>query len=802
MDIVRGCAEVLFSKIPYEIAEVSIPESVFCLYSQKVFPQYNDNELKYIYENQVMNKPVFDVAFDIADAVLSRSNGSIVCNHKDALRWRDVSFKLGQDIFVTAFLAKRDLENGTETKIFSWLPVIDMKNEKLNRRLLQGIAENHFHLHGSSRTFSLSFCCLMNNIYDRQEHFDKIIAYLDTHQDYNAKDHVKRSLYGKCIIAAALRLHLFTVLEKGVSIFEERGLSTDKLDEYDASKTLDLQEMINSCQLEHGYNKNMHYPGAYLDYAYNEEMASDGNNNQNRALTGERRFLYKCFYRTLQGGFSETDKKYFYKYLLIKNSFRNELVQTNFRVGFKNFSNYQDRKEIFIYNYPQYEYELIRLAVSSTLSDGYTKSLEARICPKEKSVRNENALNLYDKIAADDNKPPFKHFYVFHFPKNTDKEYKTPYEPRHFKKRNKIMKCARAIVAMLEGNNRLRERIRGIDACSNEIGCRPEVFAHSFRYLMNTQIRPDMSIPGHNMPAKLNATYHVGEDFLDIADGLRAIDEVINYLGFKKGNRFGHALALGLNTDNYYKRKRMQLVMTKQDAFDNIVWLLERGRTFHININSDLNRRLLKMYNILLKEIYDLENVSTHCFFQAWKLRGDDPRYYWGGTPSGTAFLESDKFRLNPEKELESIRRDFLYSQLYFRYHYDVKVKEKGSETNIFHVDENYMNLLKNIQYEMQKYIKGLGISIESNPSSNYLIGNLEKYEDHPIFSFYDINGTRDSNLSVSINTDDQGVFETSLQNEYALLALALEKRKLYSQEKILTYLNNVRQSGFEQVFK
>lgn len=46
--------------------------------------------------------------------------------------------------------------------------------------------------------------------------------------------------------------------------------------------------------------------------------------------------------------------------------------------------------------------------------------------------------------------------------------------------------------------------------------------------------------------------------------------------------------------------------------------------------------------------------------------------------------------------------------------------------------------------------------------------------------------------LSVSINTDDQGVFDTLLENEYALMVLALEKakdeegNKLYDIEDIL----------------
>ena len=61
--------------------------------------------------------------------------------------------------------------------------------------------------------------------------------------------------------------------------------------------------------------------------------------------------------------------------------------------------------------------------------------------------------------------------------------------------------------------------------------------------------------------------------------------------------------------------------------------------------------------------------------------------------------------------------------------------------------------------------------------------------------------------LCVSINTDDQGVFDTLLENEYALMALALKKAKdenyqpLYDLEDIYKWIDYVRQMGIEQVF-
>ena len=61
--------------------------------------------------------------------------------------------------------------------------------------------------------------------------------------------------------------------------------------------------------------------------------------------------------------------------------------------------------------------------------------------------------------------------------------------------------------------------------------------------------------------------------------------------------------------------------------------------------------------------------------------------------------------------------------------------------------------------------------------------------------------------ISVSINTDDLGVFDTNLENEYALMAIAMEKEKdengapLYCSRNIYNWLEAIRQMGEEQRF-
>ncbi len=90
------------------------------------------------------------------------------------------------------------------------------------------------------------------------------------------------------------------------------------------------------------------------------------------------------------------------------------------------------------------------------------------------------------------------------------------------------------------------------------------------------------------------------------------------------------------------------------------------------------------------------------------------------------------------------------------------------------------------------------------------MIGTIRKYEEHPILRF---NARKlravepGESLSVSINTDDQGVFDTLLENEYALITLALKKAKdkesnlMYDIEDVYEWIDYIRRMGIEQVF-
>lgn len=94
------------------------------------------------------------------------------------------------------------------------------------------------------------------------------------------------------------------------------------------------------------------------------------------------------------------------------------------------------------------------------------------------------------------------------------------------------------------------------------------------------------------------------------------------------------------------------------------------------------------------------------------------------------------------------------------------------------------------------------------------MIGPFSRYDEHPITKFYNNGLTFDNEklnespqVWVSINTDDPGVFNIKLENEYALLASALEKmldengNPVYSKTMIYDWLDKIREMGLEQSF-
>ena len=832
MDIERKNLEILFKEIPHSQINLngnldgnahtydSVNKELYLKYARRIYLHYSEDESvnNYFLLDEDMqdisekSKSVFYMICKIASRMLVLHSGEIQCRLSEMLRWRDISFQLGQEFFTCAFLAEEDNQRGMDTKFFAWEPIVGSDDMRLDNILKRGIAENHFHLNGSTKIFELNWICLMNHIENRGKEFRKFEKILQ-HAYVNEAE--KKRFYTGCQEAALYRLYLFSVLHGESGIAENLKKIIIDIENHKIlmwERLSELQEMISIIGALYGAVNERE---VILDYAL-EKDTYDYNNNSCRLLSGERRFLY-CFYRhslrTGKPSFSDFEKNVFYRYLVIRTYFRSEMIQVNRLVGYSNFEQYQLRKEYFIEGKKEYEYELIRLAVNASFEKQNIVSLEARICPDFQSSGLDKKIN--HKIECiNDNKIKEKLFFVLHFPKQKDRRNSTE-TPRNLVVRRKTERYTKAIVALLEKEGKASKYIRGIDACAGEIGCRPEVFSRYYRYLL------DYSVPVRKgKTSSLRATYHVGEDFLDIVDGLRAIDEAILFCGLKRGSRLGHALALGINAVDYYRFKGNVLVMPKQDLLDNLAWMLVKKEQYGCPADEKLKSLLEQKFYEVFYEIYSGEffqygNVTYQDYYNSWMLRGDNPENY---------LLEPGKFEHRlisvPLQNLlrydfndavsNTVRRNEKYRKLFMFYHYDDKVRRKGEKEVIFKVPCGYASLVRAIQDKMIQELVCKGVGIETNPSSNYLIGTLQKYEEHPIIRF---NGRKlketetNMSLQVSINTDDQGVFDTSLENEYALMTIALKKAKTeeeqykYDIEDIYAWVDYVRRMGITQAF-
>ena len=823
---------------------------------------------------------VFDLVFHYVNENLVLYNNEILCRYRNLLGWHDLTMKISEDLLTCAYWARTVPESKMKLIGFGWPVVIGQNNHDLNQILHREMAENHFHLYGSAPIFHLSWVSMMNHVdqdsmavralknFDksRRSHHPDIGGYF---REETLVTQYRQAAYIRVLLLSGIMGRPFSIgryneeeelNDKNLSHqltseeFEERYIphwnrTVGNVISIIQSDVLMGDYLPELCSIIDSFWNEMDSAATqsalHTDYALMALLGTPLKEEESLVFVGERYFLYAMLNRIWRGDplIDQRICNLFYAYLIIKENIREELIQVNNKVGFQNFKVYESRKKKLIQD-PVLRKRMARYAVSQTLLYHNMQSLEVRVSPGDSWTENRDYFTELDRVIADNDPAKIeKFFYCVHFIKEPDDTYYKEGEYtycRHFTLRSRIRRQARAILELREKAPECAARILAIDAANSEIGCRPEVFAPVFRQLRNHVAIVDDGLFTRKLP-QLRVTYHVGEDFLDLADGLRAIDEAVNYLAMDCGDRLGHAIALGIDVEEWYASKNYRILINIQDYLDNIVWMYHQLIRYRIPGMDNLKDYLKRKFDIFFHEIYlshispeFLEWVKTHqkgnvpaslvgeyqdynlaMYYYSWKIRGDEPALYDNGFFQHDFMLaDGQDNRINytfpKNKEIRKIPEVGL---LYYYYHFDAGVRNKGREQREFTIKPEYIAGVKAIQKEMRKRIARRGIAIETNPSSNYLIGTFKQYTKHPVFTFYNkglqgFDSDKDEpQLAVSINTDDMGVFSTSLANEYALIACALESihdeigNPLYTKRQIYTWLDEVRRMGLDMSF-
>jgi hypothetical protein len=755
--------------------------------------------------------------------------------------WSSLTRQMGEDLFSSLFFADRQMKHGVAPGHFQWNYMLHSDFHELNHLLKEEkINENHYHLFGSSPNVDLSWLFLMNNP-DNQErkftNFERNFALeqrnISTHAAFK-----QTRLYWLVKIAAYIRVRLFEKCCLNLNewriwnILEDiRLLRTFGFIINDAPYPMQTTINIYKRQSYHRYeNKAVDYAIQNFDKKENLDYLE---------IAGERHLYYCCLKRIFEYKEESIELQIlFYLYLLIKNKFGGIFIQRNNKYGFDNFHRYEKTKFDIIEG-TLYEKLAVKMAVKYNMRENFIDKLELRITPKNKEEELKNRIENCDKFSKekeqftleyinDDKKPEtgsqHPHFYVIHFIKNkkfdwgTGKDSKATCVCRELKLREKIEKEAKILHELRKNARDFAFRIYGIDAASHEINCRPEIFGQVFRYLSDSNIsypflhydQTKIALP------HLKKTYHAGEDFYDIMDGLRSIDEAILFLHLRCGDRIGHAVALGIEPEKYYN-DRPHIAMPLQNALDNYAWMLHLIGKHHVVVSQSFILYLKSQFDRHFNTLYGDLSPDLLTYMEAWKLRGDNPDCY-SKTLGDTDNLENitehylkpvtpwNKYALCYRERYKNINRNAY--KLYHRYHFDNELKKKAMEIVDIDVDDEYVALAKQLQTIMRHFVLNKKVAIESNPSSNFLISNLDKTIELPVFKLFPIeeSGNEHIRLNVSVNTDDQGVFYTSLVKEYTLLAGALQnehhnKLRKHSDHQILTWIKHLVDNGKSQCF-
>lgn len=773
------------------------------------------------------SRNVFRALKEVASRYLLIREDKPVCRYDKLLQWRELVQSVGEDLPICAFLAKRTEEGKGTWNDFEWNVVIGHDNMQLNRLMEKGISDNHFHLFGSAPAFQLIWINLMNYVTNNRyrESLEKIDKEKRVTRNKYSIHYQEDSLVKMHLQAALIRLILVRYID-----IVRRGDSSELSKLWERKKEIEsiltekypiefckekLQLSIDSIK----WMKQLVQKDDTEDYANLSYSAG----SINHEFEGERALFYHMLLGYIDNRpIPEFLLNWFYAYLVIQLKFREELVQVNDNIGFANFSQYSGRKKNFLFG-AQDDKRMVQHAVLGSLELGNIRSLEMRITPQRTMKENRIWIQTCDDYLKEYlSEEQLKNiYYVLHFPKRMDEEQVEKHgrllKCRHSALRKELEEKADELILLRENAPEEAARILGIDACAMEIDCRPEVFGSAFRLLTNHVVEKRKF--GEVKQWKM--TYHGGEDWRDIVDGLRTIDEAVLFLNMKNGDRLGHATVLGIDVKKWYQRKERKIYLPRQEYLDNVVWLYYKLLEFDAP-NCETLKGLLcsefeKNFRIIYRSLLETTSFQYNMddYYEAWKLRGDNPELYRSGRFDGTPCWLNQYWLNQKIPDGAQIRKRKEIADLVCYYHYSADVRWSGMETIPIDVTDIYMDGVEKVQKGMRQMIAKCGICIETNPSSNVLISSIENYQEHPISKMFNMGLVMDSKelqkstqLHVSVNTDDKGVFHTSLENEYALLGCAMEHvtdengEQKYQKQMVYQWLDYIREYGNQQSFQ
>ncbi|ASS73986.1 hypothetical protein CIG75_02635 [Tumebacillus algifaecis] len=819
---------------------------------RKFFPHEELQQLSC--SGRFMSRFYFRYLAKLSQFLLTHRNGKVALKYWESEReadllgpykgsnkvalWSSMNRMFTTDILVVLYLLQNGM--GEEQYLKSYHGSVNLADTQLEQILSKGVAETHLHL-SAGENFNMNWQRLMS---PESNHYDPTLDWLFGDEVMRKEGKLQKYVRAMAIIRILLAHHLSTSERRSQ---DERVLTLFHHYQQDSAKVASLSPIDILMRVYHGKrleHSELDFDGMYQSLLIRYRLAPQDSCREEdwkRALakqdvihrltnpsgedgTVELVFLMKCMRYMMSSEPDDFFNQIFWQYLRVKNEIFQLHIQANSTRGLENFVSYFERAT---------KQADVELSLHQQMENPYLRKLEVRIAPggRDSDERNikqafakklktllkayqENICSLYNRGQMI---PEIG--IVVHFIKKEDEHdiEKCWLDANPFTRQfgetdlhvdsaklyfrnlqEKYMAEMRVVRDLREEIPGLSDYIVGIDAAGVEFATEPWVFAPVFREARNSDTHRSLhpSAPDKRV-RNLGLTYHAGEDFRHLMTGVRRVHEVVQHFQFHAGDRIGHGIALGINPNLWMQRNQV-VMLPRIEHLENLLWiwgLYKDGVAKEVD-STNLQQEILT----LAKEIYvQMEGITVFSLWEAYQSKFRT--FEMSNSLPGKREASRDTSRLF----CHYINTNNIWTaeRLTFAQHCKCYLHKMVEPIQV-EVRREDLKMLKELQTLIRQKVSREGIVIETNPSSNTAIGEVENIFQHYILTlnqrgFQEQRNVEDG-VMVTINSDDPIVFNTNINNEIAYLFYSLLE-KGHAREDVLSWVDKVREIGVYSSF-
>jgi adenosine deaminase len=340
--------------------------------------------------------------------------------------------------------------------------------------------------------------------------------------------------------------------------------------------------------------------------------------------------------------------------------------------------------------------------------------------------------------------------------------------------------AAEKMVRTLAAQPKRLRTLRGVDICGVEADQPLWVSAESLRYVRTRSSEIAARRPELNLQP-LRLTLHAGEDFGWLTSGVRAVAEPFHWKLIQRGDRLGHGIAITFKPEEWWKRKEGQVIKVKR--FDRLLDLAFLAQYTAQERTAEQDAWLLDQIRATVEDLHFRRKPNAEAInlvetaMELWRALG-------GRLTRRLIDRPGQGSNLKPH---ERWIHNYLWSRSLQKHAHELirlKVDDDRGELRITG-ERNECDLLVIARKNLIREVARWQVCIESNPSSNLVVGGLDAMgasQDFLQRRPTTHNDQVEETLTWTISTDDPITFSTTLADEYAYAwaGMVLRKDRLY----------------------